>query len=270
MASDTNVQSGTEHAFQADVARLLHMMVHSVYSDRSIFLRELVSNAADACEKLRFESIANPGLLSGEQGFVIRIRSDKEALTLEISDNGIGMSESELVQALGTIAHSGTRTFLDASTKTANGGEEETETDSPADTSRLIGQFGVGFYSAFIVADHVVVTSVRAGSGQAFQWSSQGAGKFVIAGVPTPEGMTRGTRVTLHLKADAHEFLERYRLETIVREHSAAIQIPIELGGEEAGSFERVTDGTAIWSRPKSAVTKEQYTEFYRELAHSI
>ncbi len=268
---DETVSASREetHAFQADVARLLHMMVHSVYSDRSIFLRELISNAADACEKLRFEGISNAALLPGENGFAIRIEPDAEASTLTISDNGIGMSREEMIKALGTIAHSGTRDFLDRHGNKKSG--EETADEAPRDAidSSLIGQFGVGFYSAFIVADNVDVISRRAGSDEVWKWSSNGGGSYRIekSGVDMPFS---GARIVLHIKSDAKEFLESYRLESIIREHSAAIQVPIDLVEKKDGDTRRIADGAALWSRPKSAITTEEYTEFYRDLARQF
>ncbi len=256
------------HSFQADVSRLLHMMVHSVYSDRSIFLRELISNAADACEKLRFEGISNAALLPGEAGFAIRIEPDTENSTLTISDNGIGMSRDELIKALGTIAHSGTRDFLDRhGSKPEENGTEESPKD--AIDSSLIGQFGVGFYSAFIVADRVDVTSRHAGIDEVWKWSSDGGGSYRIEKTVT-DFQQSGTRVLLHIKSDAKEFLDSYRLESIIREHSAAIQIPIDIVGKTDDETRRVADGAALWSKPKSAISSEEYTEFYRDLARQF
>lgn len=256
------------HTFQADVARLLHMMVHSVYSDRSIFLRELISNAADACEKLRFEAISNPAMMPSEGGFAIQIEPDSENSTLTVSDNGIGMSREELIQALGTIAHSGTRDFLERNGAGGSEGSTENANKDGAIDSSLIGQFGVGFYSAFIVADHVEVVSKRAGGEGVWKWSSDGAGAYRIE--QTTGEFPGGTKVILHLKSDAKEFLESYRLESIVREHSAAIQIPIDLVEKKGGEPRRIADGAALWSRPKSAISKEDYTEFYRDLSHQF
>ena len=256
------------HSFQADVARLLHMMVHSVYSDRSIFLRELISNAADACEKLRFEGISNAALLPGEASFAIRIEPDTENSTLTIADNGIGMSRDDLIKALGTIAHSGTRDFLDRHGSRPEAGENE-ETPKDAIDSSLIGQFGVGFYSAFIVADHVDVISRRAGSDEVWKWSSNGGGSYRIEKADTDIRQS-GTRVLLHIKSDAKEFLDSYRLESIIREHSAAIQIPIDIVGKTDDETRRVADGAALWSKPKSAISSEEYTEFYRDLARQF
>jgi molecular chaperone HtpG len=244
------------------------MMVHSVYSDRSIFLRELISNAADACEKLRFEGISNAALLPGEASFAIRIEPDTENSTLTIADNGIGMSRDDLIKALGTIAHSGTRDFLDRHGSRPEAGENE-ETPKDAIDSSLIGQFGVGFYSAFIVADHVDVISRRAGSDEVWKWSSNGGGSYRIEKADTDIRQS-GTRVLLHIKSDAKEFLDSYRLESIIREHSAAIQIPIDIVGKTDDETRRVADGAALWSKPKSAISSEEYTEFYRDLARQF
>ncbi len=272
-ASEPGSHGEGTHTFQADVARLLHMMVHSVYTERSIFLRELISNAADACEKLRFEAISSPDLIAGDPAFVITITPDKDRNILTISDNGIGMRQSELIEALGTIAHSGTRAFLDRQmSAAASAGAESPDGEAPdtASNSGLIGQFGVGFYSAFIVADNVVVTSRRAGTNEVWQWSSDGLGSYRIEKSDAENGPLRGTRVVLHLKADAKEFTETYRLESIVRQHSAAIQIPIDLIEKEGEETRRIADGSAIWSRSKSSIKPEEYTEFYRSLAHQF
>ena len=204
MANDTAAHaphSATSHPFQAEVAKLLHLMVHSVYSDRDVFLRELVSNAADALDKLRYEAIAAPGLLEGSPELTITITPDKEKKTLTIADTGIGMSEQELVENLGTIARSGTQAFVEKA-KAAQG------------DLHLIGQFGIGFYSGFIVALRVDVTSRRAGSEQASMWSSDGSGSFTVTPV---ESAPRGTSIVLHLKDDALEFLEDWKIESVVR-----------------------------------------------------
>ncbi len=255
---------GTSHAFQADVARLLHLMVHSVYSERDIFLRELISNAADACEKLRYEAIAEPSLTQDGQPFKITIALDKDAKTLSIADNGIGMSEQDLVNALGTIASSGTRAFLDriAATK---GTPQEGETTPAA--SDLIGQFGIGFYSAFMVADHVVVDTRRAGADFAYRWTSDGKGSYAIAPLGLDAAPVRGTKVTLHLNGESQDYLEAYKLERIVREHSGAVAVPIALLENAADEPRSLSEGTALWAKPKSAVTAEEYKDFYNNLA---
>ncbi|MBC8038048.1 MAG: ATP-binding protein, partial [Rhizobiales bacterium] len=201
------------YEFQAEVTRLLHLMVHSVYSDRDVFLRELISNAADALDKLRYEAIAKPELLSGEPNLKITITPDKTAKTLTVADNGIGMSRDELVENLGTIAKSGTQAFVE-SAKKAKG------------DIHLIGQFGIGFYSGFIVASKVDVISKRAGSDAAHVWSSEGTGNFTVSPMGAAE---RGTAIVLHLKDDALEFLEDWKIESVVRAYSDHIAHPIML-----------------------------------------
>ena len=247
------------HAFQADVSRLLDLMVHSVYSERDIFLRELVSNGADACEKLRYEALADPALTADDSHFLITVALDKDAKTLTVADNGIGMSEQDLTQSLGTIARSGTRAFLDKL-------NAEAKEDAAAGKD-LIGQFGIGFYSAFMVADRIDVETRKAGSGEAFLWSSDGKGTFSIAPLALDEAPTRGTRVILHLREDAADYLEPNKVERILREHSSAITVPIAIVEAPGEAPRRLTEGSALWTKPKSAVTEEEYTEFYRDLA---
>ncbi|MCB1432752.1 MAG: ATP-binding protein, partial [Alphaproteobacteria bacterium] len=212
-ASTAETDAPKAHQFQAEVAKLLHLMVHSVYSDRDVFLRELISNAADALDKLRYEAIATPELLAGDPELKITITPDKDNKTLTIADNGIGMSEQELVENLGTIAKSGTQAFVE-NAKRAKG------------EVHLIGQFGIGFYSGFIVAESVDVISRRAGSGTAFKWSSDGSGSFTVEPV---EDAPRGTSIVLHLKDDAAEFLEDWKIESVVRAYSDHIAHPIML-----------------------------------------
>lgn len=255
MANDTAAHaphSATSHPFQAEVAKLLHLMVHSVYSDRDVFLRELVSNAADALDKLRYEAIAAPGLLEGSPELTITITPDKEKKTLTIADTGIGMSEQELVENLGTIARSGTQAFVEKA-KAAQG------------DLHLIGQFGIGFYSGFIVALRVDVTSRRAGSEQASMWSSDGSGSFTVTPV---ERASRGTSIVLHLKDDALEFLEDWKIESVVRTYSDHIAHPIMLsiGSETA---RQVNSANAIWTRPKADITPEQHKEFFGHISGS-
>ena len=255
MANDTAAHaphSATSHPFQAEVAKLLHLMVHSVYSDRDVFLRELVSNAADALDKLRYEAIAAPGLLEGSPELTITITPDKEKKTLTIADTGIGMSEQELVENLGTIARSGTQAFVEKA-KAAQG------------DLHLIGQFGIGFYSGFIVALRVDVTSRRAGSEQASMWSSDGSGSFTVTPV---ERAPRGTSIVLHLKDDALEFLEDWKIESVVRTYSDHIAHPIMLsiGSETA---RQVNSANAIWTRPKADITPEQHKEFFGHISGS-
>ncbi|MGO9135537.1 MAG: molecular chaperone HtpG [Methylovirgula sp.] len=257
------------HAFQADVARLLDLMVHSVYSERDIFLRELISNAADACEKLRHEALADPALTADSAGFLITVTIDKPNRILTVADNGIGMSQEELASSLGTIARSGTRAFLDRL-------RADAKEDTPVGTD-LIGQFGIGFYSAFMVASHIDVISRRAGTSEAYCWSSDGKGSFSIAPVALEEAPARGTKVILHLNDGASDYLESYRVEKILRDYSSAIAVPVELvtlgetdeekSKETSNEPRRITDGSALWMKPKSAVSEEDYAEFYHNLS---
>lgn len=249
-----------EHGFEAEVAKLLRLMVHSVYSEREIFLRELISNAADACDKLRYEAISTPNLLGEQTDFRIDLSLDPEAKTLTLADNGIGMSKADLIENLGTIARSGTEGFMDRLTG-----------DAKADV-QLIGQFGVGFYSVFMVADRVEVLSRRAGDEAAHIWASEGTGKYTV----TPaEKEARGTTIVLHLKDDADEYLDRFRLESIIRKYSDHIAHPIFLApsdeaDEDTEEPKSINDGSALWTRPKSEITEENYTEFYRHASHAF
>ena len=258
--------AATSHAFQADVSRLLHLMVHSIYSERDIFLRELISNAADACEKLRYEALANPALMS-EAPLAITIVLDKGAGTLSVEDTGIGMSRADLETALGTIASSGTRAFLDKiGRKTPSEDETEAEGGGGASAADLIGQFGIGFYSAFMVADRVVVETRRAGEAEAWRWESDGKGAYTIAPLPTGDAPAHGSRVILHLNDASKNYLEPWAVERVVREHSGAVATPIALKDAPDAEARALTDGAALWTKPKSAITPEQYTEFYRTL----
>lgn len=251
----------SDYGFQADVARLLELMTHSVYSERDIFLRELVSNAADAIEKLRFESVANEALAAQAGAPLVTIALDKEARTLSVADNGVGMSREDLVAALGTIASSGTRAFLDE--LAAKGGDEQ----GGEKGGTLIGRFGIGFYSAFMVADRIEVATRRAGSADAFLWTSEGKGSFRIAPLAVADAPAVGTKVTLHLNAESEEFLEPYRIEQILREHSGAIAIPIDLVEEKGKEPRRLTDGSALWTRPKSEISEQDYKDFYQQIS---
>jgi molecular chaperone HtpG len=239
------------HGFSAEVGRLLDLVVHSLYSDREIFLRELVANAADATDRRRFESLTDPAVALPEDAKV-RIVADKPARTLTISDDGIGMSRQDMIDNLGTIARSGTKLF----------GQSLAET-KPEDRPSLIGQFGVGFYAAFMVADRVEVTSRRAGTADAWIWASQGRGEFTIA---PGERDTAGTTIVLHVKSDADEFLEPYRLETIVRKWADHITLPVTVARD--GKDQVANEGTALWRKAKTDITEPQYTEFYRHLGH--
>ena len=248
--------STEQRSFEADVSRLLHMMVHSVYSDRDVFLRELISNAADACEKLRYEAIGKPDLLGEEPKLAIAIAADPEAGRLVISDNGIGMSRDEMIEALGTIARSGTRSFM-----------EKVASAEGKEGAQLIGQFGVGFYSAFMVAGQVEVVSRRAGSEEAWAWASDGKGAFTVSPVAAEEAPARGTRVTLHLMEDAKSYAERWTLERIVKEQSGHVPVPITLIDKPGAEAQTLADGAALWTKPKSEITKEEYADFYRGVA---
>jgi len=243
-------------AFAADVAKLLHMMVHSVYSDKQVFLRELVSNAADACERLRYEAIANPALLADEPKLRITLAIDADKKYLTVDDNGIGMSREEMVQALGTIAHSGTKAFMDRIEATQSG-----------DGTTLIGQFGVGFYSAFMVADRVDVISRRAGTEEAWQWSSDGKGTFSVSPASLADSPRRGTRVVLHLADDAKSYAERFKLEHIVKAQSGHVPVPIAIIEKPGAEPSEVADGATLWTKPKSDISTADYTDFYRSLA---
>jgi molecular chaperone HtpG len=255
----TTATAPESRAFEADVAKLLRLLVHSVYSDRDVFLRELISNAADACEKLRFEAIADPSLLADDPQPRITVRIDKEAGRLVVADNGIGMDHADLVAALGTIANSGTKAFMEKI--------EGSRAEGEASPAQLIGQFGVGFYSAFMVADRVDVLTRKAGTAEAFLWSSDGQGGYTIAPADPAAAPARGTEITLHLVEDAKTYLERYTLENIIKSRSAHVPVPISiLDGSEAEPAE-VGSGAALWTRLKSEITAEEYTDFYRSFA---
>jgi len=242
--------------FEADVARLLHMMVHSVYSDKDVFLRELISNAADACEKLRYEALSDPTLMGDDGQPRITVTLDPEAKRLTIEDNGIGMSEAELGEALGTIARSGTKAFM-----------ERIANSKDAEGSHLIGQFGVGFYSAFMVADRIDVLSRRAGTDSAARWSSDGLGAYTIQPVDVAEAPARGTRVILHLKADATGYTESHTVERTIKAQSGHVPVQIFLKDKPDADPKQIADGAALWTKPKAAITPEDYTEFYRSVA---
>ena len=253
MANDSTATvdaAATSHPFQAEVAKLLHLMVHSVYSDRDVFLRELISNAADALDKLRYEAISEPALLEGQADLTITLTPDKDKKTLTITDTGIGMSEQELIENLGTIAKSGTQAFVEK-VKASQG------------DVHLIGQFGIGFYSGFIVASKVDVISRRAGSDKAYRWTSDGSGSFTITPV---EDAPRGTSIVLHLRDDALEFLEDWKIESVVRTYSDHIAHPIMLsiGNETA---RQINTANAIWTRVKSDVTPEQHKDFFGHIS---
>ena len=249
-------QGGPEkHQFQAEVAELLNLMIHSVYSETDVFLRELVSNASDACDKVRYEAIARPELLAGDERLAIRLKPDATAKTLTIADNGIGMDRQELIDNLGTLARSGTKAFLKG-------------LQDAKDGLGLIGQFGVGFYAAFMVADRIEVTSRRAGSAEAWTWTSASGAGFEVS-PDTPEQaarVSRGTEIVLHLKEDAARYLQPYELERIVRTYSDHVLFPIELI-DDKGEARQINAASALWQRSKSEVKPEDYTQAYRSLA---
>ncbi|SDM03470.1 molecular chaperone HtpG [Modicisalibacter muralis] len=255
--------------FQTEVKQLLHLMIHSLYSNREIFLRELISNAADACDKLRYEALDNDALYGGDSDLRIEIEHDAKAKTVTVRDNGVGMSRDEVIKNLGTIARSGTAEFL----KQLSGEQQK--------DAKLIGQFGVGFYSGFIVADEVTVRTRRAGSDAGVEWRSQGEGEFTIADIDKPE---RGTEIVLHLKKDAKEFADDFRLKNLVRKYSDHIEVPVrmpkvetakddegnEVEGSEVTTWETVNEAQALWVRPKAEISDDEYHEFYKHIAHDF
>ena len=253
--------------FQTEVSQLLKLMIHSLYSNKEIFLRELISNASDACDKLRFEALTDASLMGDDSDLKIDVSVDREKRTVSISDNGIGMSRDEVVQNIGTIAKSGTKEFFNKLT-----GDQ-------AQDATLIGQFGVGFYSSFIVADKVTLISRRAGlpESEAVCWESAGEGDFTVETVSKP---SRGTQIILHLRADEDELLEGYRLKTIAQRYSDHINLPIFMPKEEWNEKEskyvlqdesdQINQASAIWARPKSEVTDEQYQDFYKHISHDM
>lgn len=266
MTQETSASaSGQTMGFQAEVKQLLHLMIHSLYSNKEIFLRELVSNASDACDKLRFESIDQPRFMEGDPDLRIRVDFDKDARTITISDNGIGMSRDEAIANLGTIARSGTKEFFSQLT-----GDKQKD-------AQLIGQFGVGFYSSFIVADKVTVNTLRAGlpTSEAVTWVSDGQGEFTIS---ESSKTTRGTEVTLHLREGEDDFLSGWKLREILRRYSDHISLPVEMRKEEwdekasgmvkQDEWESVNQANALWTRNKSDITEEQYREFYKHVSH--
>lgn len=249
------------HGFQAEVSRLLHLMIHSLYSNREIFLRELISNASDACDKLRFKSLDNAGLADAAGEHAITLSMNKDAGTLAITDNGIGMDEAEVIENLGTIARSGTEKFL-----ASLSGDQKKD-------SQLIGQFGVGFYSAFIVADKVTVESRKAGSDTdaGVRWESDGQGEFTVESISREQP---GTSVILHLRDDAKEFLDPFKLRQVVNQYSDHVAFPIRLitpaEGDEDATEETLNSATALWQRPRSEVTDEEYQSFYKHISHDF
>lgn len=243
--------------FQAEVKQLLHLMIHSMYSNKEVFLRELISNASDATDKLRFEALKDASLLDGDAEYKVEIEVRKDARELIIRDNGIGMNEQEVIDNLGTIANSGTRKYLEALS-----GDEKKD-------SQLIGQFGVGFYSSFIVADQVTVNTRRAGAAQGVQWVSAGEGDYTIE--PSDKA-TRGTEIVLHLREGEDEFLEHTRLRHVIHKYSEHLSLPVRLqrpaDGDDEGGYDTVNQGTALWARPKAEVKDEEYHDLYRQLSY--
>jgi len=253
------------HKFQAEVAQVLHLVTHSLYSHKEIFLRELISNASDACDKLRFEALGRPELLAGDSEFHVDVSVDKDAGTLTIRDNGVGMTRDEVIANIGTIASSGTKKFLEA-----------LSTEQKADAN-LIGQFGVGFYSAFIVADKVTLTTRKAGSeeGDGVRWESTGSGEYTLESVADAG---RGTAVTLQLKVDESEFLQPWQLRSLIARYSDHIGFPIRMPKEKSGDddkeaaageeWEVVNQASALWTRPKAELKDEEYQNFYKHISH--
>ena len=246
--------------FQTEVQQLLKLMIHSLYSNKEIFLRELISNASDACDKLRFEALADDALFEGESELGVRVDFDSEAKTLTITDNGIGMSRQEVIDNIGTIAKSGTKQFF------------ESLTGDQASDANMIGQFGVGFYSAFIVADKVVLETRRAGSGKehGVRWESAGEGDFSLEIIDVEK---HGTRIILHMREDGEEFLDGFRLRNVIRKYSDHISLPISMeaeGEDKAGELETVNSASALWARAKSEISDEEYNEFYKHVGHDF
>jgi len=245
--------------FEAEVQQVLHLVIHSLYSNRDIFLRELISNASDACDKLRFEALQDATLYGEQSDLFIELDFDKDAKTMSVRDTGIGMNRQELIDNLGTIARSGTKKFL-----------ENLSAGQKADAN-LIGQFGVGFYSAFIAADRVSVETRRAGEESGWRWASDGSGEFTLEPVAD---LPRGTRVTLHLKDDAHDYLESWKLRSLVQQWSDHIAFPIRMpkleDGKPSGEFETVNQASALWTRPKSEISDDEYQAFYKHISHDF
>jgi len=246
------------HSFQTEVKQLLHLMIHSLYSNKEVFLRELISNGSDACDRLRFSALTDEGLMEAGENLRLRVTFDKKEKTITVSDNGVGMSHDEVVQNIGTIARSGTRQFLDAlSGDTAN-------------DANLIGQFGVGFYSVFLVAEKVELTTRRAGdpASAGVRWTSDGGGEYLIE---TVELADRGTTITLHLRDEDKEFAEDFRIRGIVSKYSDHISLPIEMHPQDEDKkeeWEAINSGSALWSRPKNEITAEEYERFYTTLSY--
>ncbi|MBN4073642.1 MAG: molecular chaperone HtpG [Gammaproteobacteria bacterium] len=243
--------------FETEVKQILDLMIHSLYSDKEIFLRELISNASDACDKLRFETVSDASLMQDDADLNIRIKVDKDKRTVSVIDNGVGMSRDEVIANIGTIARSGTKTFF------------ESLTGDQAKDSHLIGQFGVGFYSAFIVADEVTVLTRRAGQAAdtAVKWQSKGDGEYTLENI---EREQRGTEVILHIRKDMDEFLEALRLQTIARKYSDHISLPILMKKDDSDEDDTINKAAALWARPKKDITEEEHNEFYKHISHDF
>ena len=264
--SETTTANKETRGFQSEVKQLLHLMIHSLYSNKEIFLRELISNASDAADKLRFQALSNPDLYQGDADLGVKLSFDKETKTITISDNGIGMTRENVIDHLGTIAKSGTAEFFSKLS------EEQTK------DSQLIGQFGVGFYSAFIVADAVTVRTRAAGvaSNEAVQWHSKGEGEYTVESI---DKASRGTDIILHLREEGEEFLSEWRLRDVISKYSDHIGIPVFIQteerddeGKETGNkkWEQINKAQALWTRSKSDITDEEYQEFYRHVSHDF
>ncbi|MFV9846803.1 MAG: ATP-binding protein, partial [Rickettsia aeschlimannii] len=242
--------------FDAEVGKILNLMIHSLYSNKEIFMRELISNASDACDKLRYLSQSNSKLVAGDSNFKITVKVDKDNGQIIIRDNGIGMNKDDLIENLGTIARSGTANFL----KSLSG-------DSKKD-NMLIGQFGVGFYSSFMVADKVTVTSRKAGEDKVYTWESDGLGEYTVS--DSDKEFTRGTEIVLHIKKEEDTFLDHFRLKHIVKSYSDHIAVPIYFFDEAGNNEIQLNSASALWTRPKSEITEEQYKEFYKSLSYAV
>ncbi len=261
------------HAFQTEISQLLDLMINSLYSQKEIFLRELISNASDAIDKRRFEALTDASLLTSDEELAVKIDIDSDAKTLTVTDNGIGMSHDEVIENIGTIARSGTKRFVQAM-QSAQGKDQEA-------SFNLIGQFGVGFYSVFMVADHVILETRKAGSDECVRWESTGKGEFSIS---KTSDLPVGTRITLHLRDDDKEFLEEYRLRHIINTYSEHISLPIKMlapapladddgdekASESAREYQTVNAGTALWARPKAEISDEEYQKFYQGLSYDM
>jgi len=250
----TKEKQSTTHSFDAEISKVLHLMINALYTNKDIFLRELISNASDACDKLQYEARSDDSLLKDDPELKIRLEIDKKNRLLTITDNGIGMNEQDMVANLGTIARSGTQEFVKQLT-----GDKSTDVN-------LIGQFGVGFYSAFMVADHVTVTSRKAGEEKGYVWRSDGEGEYTVE--PAKGDVPRGTRIELHLREEEDIYLDRFRIEHVVQTYSDHIPYPIEMQEEEGEEWKILNKASALWARPKSEVNEEEYQQFYKHVSN--